>query len=143
MAERILDARTPLTSGVTFSGGEPFQQAEGLAECATYVRAAWPDASLMAFSGYTLETLRAAEAPRGSAALLSRLDLLVDGPYDPNRPGVSPWRGSANQRVWVLGRAPTSWAAEGDAEIHVDSGGGVLLSGFPDPRLRRALARLE
>ena len=58
VAERVLEARTEHTTGVTFSGGEPFQQAEGLARCAEHLRVAWPEVSLMAFSGYTLEKVK-------------------------------------------------------------------------------------
>lgn len=142
VADRILAARDAGTDGVTFSGGEPFQQAAAVADCARRVRAAWPEVSLMAFSGYPLEALRGPLAPPGAAALLAQLDLLVDGRYDARRPSRRPWRASANQRLWVLGRAPVDWHASTDAELHVSPDGGVLLSGFPDPGLRRAVSRL-
>ncbi|MFN3197095.1 MAG: 4Fe-4S single cluster domain-containing protein [Bradymonadia bacterium] len=140
--DEILEARGPETVGVTFSGGEPFEQAALLADLSTLLREAWPSVSLMAFSGYVLEHLRSDEAPAGSEALLRALDVLVDGPFDPWRPGRLPWRGSSNQRLWVLGRPPEVWSSGGlSAEIQISEDGEVLLSGFPDARLKRALSR--
>ncbi len=144
LVARIVDARAG-HDGVTFSGGEPFQQAPALAEIARRVAAAWPEGRFMAFTGYRLETLRSADAPPGSAALLRQLDWLVDGPYDPRRPSRRRWRASAGQRLWVVGRPLPSDAFAGDpidAELHVSPEGDVLLSGFPDARLRRAVRRL-
>ena len=86
--------------GVTLSGGEPFSQAEALALLLDEVRVTRPDFSAMSYSGFTLAALR-----RGSAAqraLLDRLDLLVDGPYQRARHADLRWRGSANQRLIPL-----------------------------------------
>ncbi len=142
LVERILRARSEVSVGVTFSGGEPFQQARALAVCARGLRRAWPGVSLMAFTGYPLEALRGGGAPAGSIELLDQLDMLVDGRYDPRRPSTRAWRASGNQRLWVLGRAPVDWSASPDAELHVDAAGNVLLSGFPDATLRRVVKEL-
>lgn len=144
VADRILRARAG-HDGVTFSGGEPFQQAAALARVAADVRARWPAARLMAFTGYRLDDLRGPDGPPGAGALLRQLDWLIDGPYDPRRPSRRPWRASAGQRLWVVGRPLPPGAIEGataDAELHVSSAGEVLLSGFPDAALRRAVRRL-
>lgn len=144
LVARILAARTPETLGVTFSGGEPFQQADATADVAMQVLRAWPEASMMAFSGYRLEELRGAGAPSGAATLLAQLDLLVDGRYDPKKPGRQAWRGSRNQRLWVLGRPfCATRPAQLLSELHINADGQVLLSGFPDARLRRAVRALE
>ena len=89
---RVLAAVRPETAGVTFSGGEPFEQASALARLAEGIRAAWPDGTLMAYSGYSLPDLQGADAPPGSAALLAQLDYLVDGPFQVSAPGTSAWR---------------------------------------------------
>lgn len=144
VARRILDAREG-HDGVTFSGGEPFQQAAALAAVAAAVRERWPAGRLMAFTGYRLEDLRGPDAPPGSGALLAQLDWLVDGRYDPRRPSRRRWRASANQRLWVIGRAlpPDVFEAPApSAELHVSPVGEVLLSGFPDAALRRAVRRI-
>ena len=144
LTARILAARSPDTVGVTFSGGEPFQQAGATADVAAQVRQAWPEASIMAFSGYRLEELRADHAPPGAAELLTQLDLLVDGRYDPKLPGRQAWRGSRNQRLWVLGRPfRAARPAHLLSELHINPDGQVLLSGFPDARLRRAVKALS
>lgn len=143
VVRRVLAAKSG-HDGVTFSGGEPFQQAMALGMLAACLRRDWPEARMMAFTGYTLESLRGAGSA-GVDLLLRHLDWLVDGPYDPRRPSRRRWRASANQRLWVLGRPLPTDAfddAAADAELHVSPSGDVLLSGFPDPALRRAVRRL-
>lgn len=100
--QRILDAvRAYGIEGITFSGGEPFQQALALAPLAAFAHK--QDLSVVVFSGYTEEFLRSAPAPAGSVCLLSQTDLLVDGPYlASERTGNLPLRGSRNQRLIAL-----------------------------------------
>ena len=101
---RISAARARGVEGVTFLGGEPFEQAAGLAELARHARSL--AMTVMVFSGYTLAQLR---ARAGAAELLMLTDLLVDGPYDRTRPEPGPpvgrrWIGSANQVMHYLVR---------------------------------------
>ena len=86
--------------GVTFSGGEPFAQAEPLALLLDEVRAIRPEFTAMSYSGFTHAALR--RGTRAQRALLDRLDLLVDGPYQVARHGDLRWRGSSNQRLIPL-----------------------------------------
>lgn len=86
--------------GVTFSGGEPFAQAEALALLLDEVHAVRPDFTAMSYSGFTLAALK--RGTLAQRALLSRLDLLVDGPYQADRHGDLRWRGSSNQRLIPL-----------------------------------------
>lgn len=80
--------------GITLLGGEPFDQARPLGQVARAVQAM--GRSVMVFTGYTLERLRAS---RGASELLSHTDLLVDGPYRADLPDRErPWVGSTNQR---------------------------------------------
>ncbi len=132
----------PGLEAITLSGGEPFEQATGLAELLRRLKAARPALSTLAFTGFTLERLRSAGAPAGAEALLAELDLLVDGPYLVKRASQRPWRASANQRLWVLGRLPALDGAGTGAELHVLGDGQVVMSGFPDAELRRAIAHL-
>ncbi len=88
--------RSPLVAGVTFSGGEPFAQAEALLPLAEALRA--DGRHLMAFTGYTFEELM--EGGEETRALLSTLDLLVDGPFVQEQRSLTlRFRGSKNQRV--------------------------------------------
>ncbi|HEY4281162.1 MAG TPA: 4Fe-4S single cluster domain-containing protein [Conexibacter sp.] len=99
LTERIVG--TSGIEGVTFLGGEPFEQAAALASLARRVRA--EGLSVMTFTGYRYERLAAADADPDGHALLAATDLLVDGPYDFRRPdSVRPWVGSTNQRFWFL-----------------------------------------
>jgi anaerobic ribonucleoside-triphosphate reductase activating protein len=98
IAGRILDA--PDIEGVTFLGGEPFEQAEALAELGGAVQA--HGLSVMTFTGYTLEEIEGRSRP-GWRELLSVTDLLLDGPYVKSLTDTSrPWVGSSNQRYHFL-----------------------------------------
>jgi len=86
--------------GLTLSGGEPFAQAAALAELVALVRLR-RDLSVMCYTGYALSHLRRHGGP-SAAALVSTVDLLVDGPYAAGRHADLRWRGSANQRIHQL-----------------------------------------
>jgi len=92
----------PLLSGVTFSGGEPFCQAEALGYIAKAVHAMGK--TVMSYSGWTLEELlKKAERESGVAALLAQTDILVDGPFLlKERDLTLQFRGSRNQRLLDL-----------------------------------------
>lgn len=90
-------ARYPHLKGVTFSGGEPFCQAEGLYRLGRALKA--QGRSLMAFTGYLFEELLALPDPY-VGKLLGLLDLLVDGRFVQDQRTLElRFRGSANQRV--------------------------------------------
>jgi anaerobic ribonucleoside-triphosphate reductase activating protein len=89
----------PLLDGVTFSGGEPFMQAEELAAMAGPIKAA--GLNLIIFTGYTWEELHE-QAPHrpGWQALLHQADILIDGRFEPGQRSLNlRFRGSANQRA--------------------------------------------
>lgn len=88
--------KNPMLSGVTFSGGEPFCQAEALCAVADGLQG---KKHLMAYSGYTFEQLLALPDP-WVRKLLCKLTMLVDGPFLQAQKGLElRFRGSANQRV--------------------------------------------
>ena len=92
----------PLLSGVTFSGGEPFAQAAPLADLAKKLRA--HNLTLWAYTGYTLDAL-IARNDGAINALLSSLDVLVDGPFLlAQRDLTLRFRGSKNQRIIDMNR---------------------------------------
>lgn len=90
----------PLLAGVTFSGGEPFVQAEAFARLGE--RLAGCGLSIWCYTGYTYEAL-AASKRAAVHDLLAAADVLVDGRYLQERatPEV-PFVGSSNQRVLTL-----------------------------------------
>ncbi|MCA1845573.1 MAG: radical SAM protein [Actinobacteria bacterium] len=119
--------------GLTLLGGEPFDQAGPVGLLAEAVRA--EGLSVMTFTGYVLEALRA--AGRGDwGRLLAATDLLVDGPYLAERPEHRrPWVGSDNQRFWFLTDRYAHLAADLDAipnrlEIRISRSGQVAVNGF-------------
>lgn len=89
----------PLNKGVTFSGGEPFSQAEALYVLGKQIKER--GLSLWCYSGWTyMELLRRAEREEYVGKLLSILDVLVDGRFILERKTLSlPFRGSENQRL--------------------------------------------
>jgi anaerobic ribonucleoside-triphosphate reductase activating protein len=81
--------------GVTFLGGEPFDQATPCADVAETVRAAGK--GVITFSGRTYADLHA--GPPDWRRLLASTDLLIDGPYVHERPeSERSLVGSTNQR---------------------------------------------
>ena len=81
---------------VTFSGGDPFFQAEGFAALARAIRRE-STKSIWCYTGYCYEQLLEQPLHR---ALLEQVDVLVDGPFiaSQRREGLR-FRGSANQRL--------------------------------------------
>jgi anaerobic ribonucleoside-triphosphate reductase activating protein len=132
--------------GATFSGGEPFEQAEALAEVASLLQAR--GRTIMVYTGFTLEEMKASSSP-GFGALLAATDILVDGPFVREQQRDLLWRGSANQRVHLLTRRYAHLAPHLDApgvgvELRVDRESNLFWAGVPSPdfpsRLRRAVA---
>ena len=88
---------SPLLEGVTFSGGEPFSQAEILAQLGREIKK--HGLSLWCYSGYTLESLLAMNKPSVNH-LLEVADVLVDGPFVLEERDLElSFRGSRNQRL--------------------------------------------
>ena len=87
----------PLCRGVTFSGGEPFAQAEGF--CALAETLIADGYEIASYTGYTFEYLRD-HGTDAQKKLLSLLDVLVDGPFILARRSLDLiYRGSDNQRI--------------------------------------------
>ena len=86
----------PLCKGVTFSGGEPFAQAEGFAKLGKLLKQAGYEVA--AYSGYTFEQLLSGTPEQKE--LLSTIDILIDGPFLQAEKSLElSFRGSRNQRI--------------------------------------------
>ena len=97
-AQRILEIirSNPLCRGVTFSGGEPFAQAEGYAQLAEALKEKGYEVA--SYSGYTFEQLL--KGTDAQKELLAQIDVLIDGPFLlAERSLEIPFRGSRNQRI--------------------------------------------
>ncbi|WP_416050224.1 4Fe-4S cluster-binding domain-containing protein [Cupriavidus basilensis] len=120
--------------GVTISGGEPFEQPEGLLALLHALRAACP-LDILVYSGHPIEAL---------APVLTRADGLIDAlisdPFALHAPQTLALRGSDNQRLHLLtplGRArfgafERPLAAHDRAlDLMFDDDGTVWLAGIP------------
>jgi anaerobic ribonucleoside-triphosphate reductase activating protein len=101
-AEEVLE-RLDLESigGMTFSGGEPMEQAAGLAALVRLARQK-KDLDLICFTGYRYERLLKDPPNSGVSRLLAEVDVLIDGPFIESLNESVGLRGSSNQRVLHL-----------------------------------------
>lgn len=127
-------AATRGIEGLSLSGGEPLQQPAASAALLDAARAL--GLSTLAFSGYTLDEIRALP---GGPDVLARLDVLVDGRYVASERLASGLRGSANQRIHLLTDRYTLAEVEATpaAEVRISPTGDVVLTGVNPLKLRR------
>ncbi len=130
---------------LTVSGGEPLEQAPALGALLDAIRRV-KDWFVTCYSGYSLEALERDHRP-GTAALLERLDLLIDGPYVERLHAPLLWRGSSNQRIHDLSgrvRLPADDRSAGFAPVFFDDGSFEFIGVFPEAgmfdRISEALA---
>ena len=137
LVDRMRAAKERGVEGVSILGGEPFEQAAGVAAVARAARAL--GLTVMVYSGYRLDELRDRQ---DAVELLAEIDLLVDGRYDRDQPEPPPplgrrWLGSTNQTMHYLTDAysaddPRMHEAN-TVELHWSSknGGQLLVNGWP------------
>ena len=94
--------KNPRLDGVTFSGGDPFFQADAFHKLAISIRERvtphFPHFTIIAYTGFTYEKLM--ENSSIYFPLLSEIDVLIDGPYlDSKRTLDLNFAGSSNQRT--------------------------------------------
>lgn len=100
MDELIDDAvGNPMLKGITFSGGDPVEQAESF----LYMAKAFKKAGLniWCYTGYTFEeVLNKMKENKSLKELIDNIDVLVDGKFEINkkRDGLR-FKGSTNQRL--------------------------------------------
>ena len=135
--------------GVTFSGGEPFQQAPALELLISFIRARRPELSIGSFTGYTLEELKAGKfvwwhpelkimIPGDSKladTILKQMDFIIAGRYNQlQRCSDKPLCGSKNQEVHFLStRYSNKDLGSNIVEMMVDKESGLIqITGFPE-----------
>ena len=80
-------------SGITLSGGEPFEQVDKL----LYLLDHLPEhLSVWCYTGYTFEQLMKDERKK---KMLEKIDVLVDGRFDVRKKTRKRFKGSDNQRI--------------------------------------------
>lgn len=117
--------------GVTFLGGEPFEQAEAVGLIAEKVKSM--NLSVLTFSGKYLEELR---LDKKNLTLLNNTDLLIDGPFEIDKLDYSrPWCGSSNQRYHFLTNRydETIFTKyKNKVEVNISKNGIVFINGMGD-----------
>jgi anaerobic ribonucleoside-triphosphate reductase activating protein len=144
VAEQVAAAhRTYTIDGVTFSGGEPMQQAPDLLDLMRVLRRARPEISIGMYSGYTqyeLDSGRfctryglAQEARRRVWEEIKRhLDFAVLGRFVAAKPSQLPMRTSSNQSLRLFsGRYREEHFTPLEFEVHIETQGLAQVTGFP------------
>lgn len=108
LAEDIVSR--PEIDGITISGGEPFEQADELTALLKKVHKARPELTVILYTGYLYEQLTSVNAK----ALLTELDLLIDGQYVHELNDNKGIRGSSNQRLFFL----SEWLRDQEHELN-------------------------
>lgn len=99
--DEILTAikKNPLLDGVTFSGGEPFEQAGPLSVLASQIKAL--GLNIVCYSGYTYEQIiQRSQNNSDYKKLIDTIDRLIDGKFDIDQKDLLlKFKGSRNQRI--------------------------------------------
>ncbi len=115
--------------GVTFLGGEPFEQAEALGIIAKAVKET--GFGVLCFTGSLLEELQQNEKNK---TLLENIDLLIDGAFEIENVDYSrPWCGSTNQRYHFLTKRYNEDIFEkykNKIEINISKNGDIFMNGM-------------
>jgi anaerobic ribonucleoside-triphosphate reductase activating protein len=129
--------------GVTFSGGEPMQQADDLLALMRSIYDRLPTLSFGMYSGYSEHELASGrywcrtELPQVARqelwhSIRRYLDFAVLGRYVAGRPSALPLRTSANQRLKLFSdRYRDVDFEQQEIEVHIGESGLVQVSGFP------------
>ena len=131
----------PDIEGVTFLGGEPFEQAEALGEIAEGVNKGVKEGvnkvvkeeglSVLCFTGDLIENLY--KNPKNKK-LLDNTDLLIDGNFQIEKLDYSrPWCGSSNQRYHFLTdryNKDIFKKYKNKVEINISKNGTVFMNGI-------------
>ena len=142
-ATALAGHRERLFDGVTFSGGEPMQQAADLVTLIESIHNRLPALSFGLYSGYSEQELASGrywcrtELPRVARqelwnSIQRHLDFAVLGRYVADRPSALPLRTSANQRLKLFSdRYCEQDFQPQEIEVHLGESGLVQVTGFP------------
>ena len=123
--------------GLTISGGEPFDQAEGIAELVRwFIRNISSD--VLIYTGYTEQELRNRK-DKATDYLLAHIAVLVDGPYLEHANDGIGLRGSANQQI-IIYRFPERYrnAGQWTRQVQfVDNGESLIQIGIPPLKTKK------
>ena len=119
--------------GVTFLGGEPFEQANEILELSKLIKSI--NLSIVCFTGFKIEELKQ-KNDKNINELLDNIDLLIDGGFESKNFDLSrPWVGSSNQRYIFLSNRYNEEQIKkykNKIEMRIDSNGEILINGMGD-----------
>jgi anaerobic ribonucleoside-triphosphate reductase activating protein len=145
VVQEVLKARQEHTlEGVTFSGGEPMQQADSLLGLIQGLRQQAPELSFGMFSGYVEHELAQGRywiwggcsseqcRKRLWQEIRTRLDFAILGRFNQAQPSTLPLRTSRNQvlRLFSHRYTPADFN-EQLTEVNIEEGGRAEVTGFP------------
>lgn len=120
--------------GVTFTGGEPFDQSKALFELALRLKEA--GLSIITFTGYKLEDILDS-VDDSWQDLVSLVDILIDSPYVYEKSDFSrPLVGSSNQRYHFLTNRYSEMDLSSNSqriEIRIQKNGTISVNGQLNP----------
>lgn len=131
IAEQILSF--PALEGLSISGGEPLQQAEGLLELLRIIKEG-SQLSILIFSGFEPEEI---ESFPVSAELYKLVDVIVAGRYKQEQHLAGGLRGSANQAIILCSDRYKHEDFEKipALELVINSDGSITITGIDPPEL--------
>jgi anaerobic ribonucleoside-triphosphate reductase activating protein len=134
--DALIDRLAGLTGieGVTISGGEPLEQPDAVLALCRGLRARTA-LSILIFSGFSRAEI---EAQRCGPAILSTIDVLIDGRYRAPERLARGLRGSTNQQIHCLTDRyrPDQVAATPEAEVRIGPTGEVVITGVNPPVIK-------
>ena len=91
--------KNPMLKGVTFSGGDPFEQADKFQYIAKRLKKA--GLNIWCYTGYKFEfIIENMNMRKGWSDLINNVDVIVDGKFEQNNHDPSlKFKGSSNQRI--------------------------------------------
>jgi len=129
---------TEALSGITITGGEPFDQPEPLLNLLEQI-VYWRNSrslyfDIFCYSGYPFKRLH-----RKHGDALALVDLLCAGPFVESRGAGGPWQGSANQSLFAMGERGEAMLSQLSKQAAVPRlqlavrGGRIWIVGIPAP----------
>jgi len=123
------DLKNSSATGVTISGGDPFEQPEELFYLLTKIKQLDLSDGVIVFTGYTIDEIRVREELNKS---LDYIDVLIDGLYVEEKRTLSGLAGSSNQEFYFLTDKISRDKIVIDQEVEIHSLGELIqITGFP------------
>jgi len=125
----VEEIKNSSTTGVTISGGDPFEQPEELFYLLGKIKQLDLSDGVIVFSGYTIDEIRVREELRKS---LDYIDVLIDGLYIDEKRITNGLAGSSNQEFHFLTDKISRDSINIDQEVEIHSLGELIqITGFP------------